>query len=53
MTAMKNYIDIKREIPLFDDPREAEIDEVFSSVAWDLPGRQKLPRRKRPYSREL
>ena len=40
---MKNYIDIKREIPLFDDPKEAEIDEVFSSVAWDLPGRQNIP----------
>jgi hypothetical protein len=42
VTIMK-IIDLKREIPLFDDPTVPEIDEIFFSVAWDLPGVQKPP----------
>lgn len=43
MKRIANRAEIKRDIPMFEDNAETEIDEVFDSIVWDLCGRRKPP----------
>jgi hypothetical protein len=43
MKRIANGAEIKRDIPLFECNAETEIDEVFDSINWDLPGRRPRP----------
>jgi len=45
MKRIADRAEIKRDIPLFEDNAETEIDEVFDSICWDLPGRRPGVRR--------
>jgi hypothetical protein len=52
MKRIANRAEIKRDIPMFEDNAETEIDEVFDSIVWDLcgwrhPGEVRLPIRRR------
>ena len=47
MKAPIKTIDLKRELPLFDDAAESEIDEILVSVAWDLCGYRESSKRQR------
>ncbi len=38
MKRLAKRAEIKRDIPLFEDNAEVEIDEVFDSIVWDLCG---------------
>jgi hypothetical protein len=40
MKRIAQRAEIKRDIPMFEDNAEAEIDEVFDSIVWDLCGRR-------------
>jgi hypothetical protein len=40
MKRIANRREIQRDVPLFEDNAETEIDEIFDSICWDLPGRR-------------
>jgi hypothetical protein len=43
MKRIAKRAEIKRDIPMFEDNAEVEIDEIFASIVWDLCGRRKPP----------